>query len=86
MKKIQCPCCGYYTISTEDEIIVDICEVCFWQYDTTAHKYPEKSIGPNSVSLNEARVNYIKYGVSEKRFIDKNLTREPYPEEFPDQN
>ena len=27
----KCPCCGYFTIDSDDEVIVDGCEVCFWQ-------------------------------------------------------
>ena len=52
---IRCPCCNCLTISEEDEIIVDICPVCFWQYDTTCQDYPDLVIGPNRVSLNEAK-------------------------------
>lgn len=76
MKKIQCPCCGYYTIEDYgEEILVDICPVCFWQYDWVAQKYPDRCIGPNHVSLNEARKNYQLYGVSEIQF--KNCVRPP---------
>lgn len=84
MKKLQCPCCGYFTIDSEDEIVVEICEVCFWQFDEVAHENPNINIGPNKISLNEARVNYKTYWVSKKRHMDKNLTREPFPEEFPE--
>ena len=40
---IQCPCCGYYTISVDEtqDIIIDFCEVCGWQYDWVAQKYPD---------------------------------------------
>lgn len=36
--KRTCPCCGFYTVDSEDEVIVDICPVCFWQYDNIAQK------------------------------------------------
>ena len=36
MKRKICPCCGYYTVESDDEVIVDICDVCFWQYDVVA--------------------------------------------------
>ena len=29
----RCPCCGYLTPDDTDEVITDICDVCFWQYD-----------------------------------------------------
>lgn len=32
----RCPCCGYLTIDDTNEVIDDICEVCFWQYDEVA--------------------------------------------------
>lgn len=67
--KINCPCCGYYTIDTNDEIIVDICPVCYWQYDEVCHDNPDVVIGPNKVSLNDARKNYKEYKVSDVDFI-----------------
>jgi hypothetical protein len=82
--RIQCPCCGYYTIDSDYEVIVDICEVCFWQYDEVAHDRPETMKGANSVTLNQARKNYKEFGACEQRFIDK--VREPFPEELPENN
>ena len=69
--KKKCPCCGFYTIENDEEIITDICEVCFWKFDMVAQKHPEKSIGPNKISLNEARDNYKKYGACKKEYADK---------------
>ena len=74
---IICPCCGNYTIPE----IFEICEVCFWQYDVTAHNKPDFAGGANKVSLNEARHNYTDFGASERRFIDK--VRTPFPNELP---
>lgn len=71
MRKLQCPCCGNYTVNGEDEVVTDICEICLWHYDIVAHKYPDKSIGPNKISLNEAKINYKAFGVSDLRFKDK---------------
>jgi hypothetical protein len=82
LKKIKCPCCGYYTIDSEDEVIVDICEVCIWQYDIVAQENPDMIIGPNKISLSDAIVNYKKFGVSDIRFRDKHVAREPLPEEI----
>lgn len=75
--KIKCPCCGYFSIDTDDEVIVDICEICLWQYDEVAQENPNKIIGANKVSLNTARENYLKYGVSKIEYIGKNLNRKP---------
>lgn len=86
MKKIMCPCCENYTIESDDEIIVEICEVCFWQYDLTAHKQPNLKIGANGVTLNEARENYKRYGACKKEFADKGLVRKPFSEELREEN
>lgn len=80
MKKLQCPCCGYYTISRDDEVVIDFCEVCLWQYDIVAHENADINIGANKISLNEARDNYKKLGVSKEKYRGKNLTRNPLPE------
>lgn len=86
MRKIQCPCCGYYTIEDYgEEPLIDICSVCFWQYDWIAQKYPDRCIGPNhGVSLNEARINFQKFGASRKDV--KEYVRKPLPDEFPENN
>jgi len=84
INKVKCPCCGNYTIDGEDEVITDICPVCFWQYDEVCHNKPELSGGANHVSLNEAKSNYKKYKVSDIRFT--NNVRLPKREEFPENN
>ena len=83
MKNVKCPCCGYYT-HTEDCYLFEICKVCFWQYDLTSHDTPNVKSGANKISLNEARENYKKYGVSELEYI--NNVRKPLPEELPENN
>lgn len=65
----RCPCCGYLTIDDSDEVIVDICEVCFWQYDEVCQENPDRVTGPNHVSLNTARKNYKLFGAVEERCI-----------------
>lgn len=46
----------------------EICELCFWeddgQDDIDAH---ECLGGPNHVSLNEARKNFLEFGAAEKK-------------------
>lgn len=51
----RCPCCGYLTIDDSDNIITDIRDVCFWQYDEVAQNDPNSIIGANNVSLNMAK-------------------------------
>lgn len=81
--KKKCPCCGFYTIENDDEIITDICDVCFWQFDIVAQQNPQKNIGPNRISLKEAQNNYKKYGACKKEYSDKKLVRKPTNEEMP---
>lgn len=71
MKRKICPCCGYYTVESDDEVIVDICDVCFWQYDVVAHENPDISIGANHISLTEARKNYKLLGHASKGLLIK---------------
>jgi hypothetical protein len=82
--RLQCPCCGFFTVDSDDEVIVDICDVCFWQYDVIAHKQPERNIGSNHISLNQARENYKEFGVCKKQF--KHMVRQPLEEELPINN
>jgi hypothetical protein len=84
MKKSQCLCCYNFTIESCDEVIVDICDVCYWQFDAVAHTMPNINIGANHISLNQARENYKKFGVCKPQF--KNMVREPLEEELPMNN
>lgn len=86
MKRIICPCCNNYTIESDDEVIVDICEVCFWQYDLTSHSKPSKMSGANGITLNDAIKNYKEYGACKKEFSQKKLVRKPFFEELPENN
>lgn len=83
-KMLPCPCCGNYTI-IDDSIIVDICPVCFWQYDVVAQENPNKIIGPNhGVSFNTAKENYKKYGAISIDFVK--YVRRPLDSELPTNN
>jgi hypothetical protein len=84
IKRLQCPCCGYYTIESDDEFVVDICDVCFWQFDSVAHNKPDVNIGANHLSLNQARENYKQFGVSKIKY--KTMGREPLEGELPKNN
>ena len=81
---IQCPCCGNFTIDSDNEVIVDICEVCYWQYDEVAHDKPDAMKGANKVTLNEARENFKKFGACEQRFLK--YVRKPLESELPENN
>jgi len=82
--RVHCPCCDYFTFGSKEEALFEICEVCFWQYDEVAHDMPEINIGANHISLNQARENYRDFGACERKFKDS--VREPYKEEYPENN
>lgn len=65
-----CPCCGRLTL-TEDPAggTYEICRVCWWEVDPVQGRDPDYPVGANRVSLNQARANYQRIGVSERRFI-----------------
>ena len=77
---IRCPCCNCLTIDDSIYPITTVCEVCYWQYDETCQENPDISIGPNKVSLNDARKNYKAFKASEYRFIE--FVRKPYANEI----
>ena len=87
VKRIQCPCCGYYTVIDMGTIITEICPVCYWQYDEVGHDDPDRAVGgPNyELSLNQARENFKKFGASSmsvKDYVrDPILPKELYPHE-----
>jgi hypothetical protein len=62
----------------------EICEVCFWEDDGQDEADIDKCRGgPNgSLSLREARTNYLRFGACEASMI-KNV-RAPHPDEYPD--
>ncbi|WP_411343405.1 CPCC family cysteine-rich protein [Paenibacillus sp. WLX1005] len=61
-----------------------ICDVCFWQFDFTAHLKPDQESGANKISLNQAIENYKRFGVS--KLQRKHLVRAPLEEELPENN
>ena len=84
MRKRTCPCCGYLTLDARDPPgTYDICKVCFWEDDPVQLRDPTYEGGANVVSLNQARENYRRYGVSERAYAD--AVRAPRPDEVPDE-
>ena len=64
LRKYQCPCCGYDTLSEPAGGSFEICPVCFWEDDRQQLKDPSMTGGANGISLEEARENYRRFGVS----------------------
>ena len=78
--KYKCPCCGYKTLDEEPPGTFDTCPVCFWEDDELQYDNPYYKGGANRVSLNEAKENFKKYGVSELEF--KKYVRSPLEDEI----
>jgi hypothetical protein len=78
----HCPCCGCKTLDERGGY--DICPVCFWEDDgQDDHDADVVRGGPNgSISLTQARQNYIRLGACEERSV--NFVRPPLPHELPD--
>lgn len=65
----RCPCCGYYTYTSEPVGEYEICPVCFWEDDPFQSEDPDLEGMANGVSLNQARKNYKKFGACQKDLL-----------------
>ncbi len=74
--KTACPCCQCLTLETRGNY--EICEVCYWEDDSTRND-EERQSGANGVSLGEGRDNYRKFGACEESM--RKHVRMPRPEE-----
>jgi hypothetical protein len=81
MKKNKCPVCGFFTLGDPHPGSFTMCPVCTWEDDVEDfYENPDLSGGANeNISLNQARINYKKFGATEERFIK--LTRKPLDNE-----
>ena len=86
MIKYKCKCCGYYTLMEQPVDpkkhpgTFEICHVCYWEDDSIQYMNPEYSGGANRVSLNQAKINFKKFGAVEYDMIK--YTRKPFPDEY----
>lgn len=67
--KYKCPCCGYYTFLSKPIGEYDICPVCFWEDDPYQSDNHDIEGMANTVSLNQARENYKKFGACQEDMI-----------------
>ncbi|HPI40262.1 MAG TPA: CPCC family cysteine-rich protein [Pseudobdellovibrionaceae bacterium] len=77
----SCPCCGYLTLSERPPGTYEICSVCGWEDDLVQFENPDIIGGSNSVSLNQAKINYKKMGAIEQSLLSS--VRPPKAEEVP---
>lgn len=62
---IECRCCSYKTIEKRGNY--DICKVCNWEDDGLNEI--DKYSGVNRSTLREAKINFIKSGVTSKKYL-----------------
>lgn len=79
---LRCPCCKCKTLTQRTAF--EICDVCFWEDDGQDDgDADENRGGPNgSLSLTEARANYLRFGACEESMMEN--VRPPRPEEMPE--
>ncbi|QGQ93782.1 hypothetical protein EHS13_02115 [Paenibacillus psychroresistens] len=70
MNKYTCPCCGYRAFDEEPSGTFDICDICYWEDDNLMNENPDYWGGANGVCLRQAQRNFIKFGVSEKNYLN----------------
>lgn len=69
---VQCYCCGYYTLKERGNYF--ICKACFWEDDGSNDI--KRISGPNHMTLEEGRNNFLKLGACEEKFT-KNVVKNP---------
>lgn len=65
--KCACPCCGYKTLSESGNY--DLCPICYWEDDPSQYEDPDLEGGPNSPSLRQAQLNFIRYGACDQECL-----------------
>lgn len=79
----RCDCCGHYTLLGDaDDILWDICPVCFWENDVKGDDPMEYS-GANHMTLQEGRDHYQRYAACDPAMLCH--VRKPRNEELAEQ-
>ena len=78
-----CPCCGFLTFPSDEPVPGSflICDICRWEDDDLQFSRPDYQGGANKVSLNEARENFLRLGVSDPS--RRGRERPPTEQEIP---
>jgi hypothetical protein len=64
----RCPCCHHRTLDVRGEY--DICPVCFWEDEgQDSHEADNISGANGSLSLTQARENYLRIGACEAAML-----------------
>ncbi len=76
-----CPCCEHLTLPEPPPDTYEVCPVCHWEDDEVQYRDPEFAGGANTMSLNEARRNFVRLGAIDE--ASRELVRQPTDEEMP---
>lgn len=79
--RFACPCCRFLTLEEAPPGTFIVCPVCDWEDDEDQFADPTLREGANSVSLAQARVNFLMLGASTKEAVKR--VRAPRTEEKP---
>ncbi|WP_170565665.1 CPCC family cysteine-rich protein [Ruegeria atlantica] len=82
VKGYPCACCGFLTRSEKYYGSFDICPICYWEDDNLQADDPTFEGGSNTISLLEARENFLKIGAIKPEYVK--LIRRPTGDEIPD--
>lgn len=63
----QCPCCDYFTLTNRGDY--EICVICFWEDDGLDLTELTTHSGPNHITLEEGRFNFLKFGACEEKSV-----------------
>ena len=66
---LPCPACDYLSLPIRGDW--DTCPVCGWKSDPVQESVPDEPVGANSVSLNQARQNFARIGLSAEDARDR---------------
>lgn len=80
-QRYACPCCAHLTLAEKPPDTFAICPVCYWEDDGLQFAAADTSDGANSVSLNQARANFLRFGASCREAVRD--VRAPLPHEIP---
>ncbi|MBP7319161.1 MAG: hypothetical protein BGO40_03540 [Chryseobacterium sp. 39-10] len=72
-ENFQCKCCGNYSLGEFPNGTFEICEICFWEDDNVQSDNPNFIVGANKISLNKAKENYSKFGISNPNLIENKI-------------
>jgi hypothetical protein len=66
---LSCPVCDFHSLPIRGNW--DVCPVCGWTSDPVQEAVPDETVGANNVSLNQARQNFARIGLSSANVRDR---------------